>query len=177
MRLFTVAAFACAFAGQATAEIPYIMTNGYEQVDYSSLNPIKDFVLPDSGQFRESTWVIGEDRDHPRNPMSFTLVDDGRIVLDNNTKLMWERELNFRITKWVPPKGEWRAQDPFYPKEGAVNRRPYHESVLYCKGLKLGGYDDWRMPTNKEGHTIAHYGASRPTIHQKYFSDTDAGIP
>jgi len=169
--------FACALSSQALAEIPYIMTNGYEQVDYAAPNPIENFLLPDSGQFRESTWVVGEDRDHPRNPMSFTHLDEGRIVLDNNTKLMWERELNFRITSWVPPKGEWMAQDPFYAKEGAPNRRPYHESVQYCKTLTLGGYSDWRMPSNKEGHTIAHYGAARPTIDQKYFSDTDAGIP
>jgi uncharacterized protein DUF1566 len=169
--------FACSLSGQALAEIPYIMTNGYEQVDYAALNQIENFVLPDSGQFRESTWVFGEDRDHPRNPMSFTLLDDGRIVLDNNTKLMWERELNFRISTWMPPQGEWRPQDPFYPKEGAANRRPYHESVQYCKGLTMGGYSDWRMPTNKEGQTIAHYGAARPTIDEKYFSDTDPGIP
>lgn len=170
--------FACAFVGQAAAKIPYIMTNGYEQVDYAALNPIEGFVLPDSGQFRESTWVVGEDRDHPRNPMSFTHLDEGRIVLDNNTKLMWEREINFRITSWKPPQGEWRAQDPFYPKKvGAPNRRPYHESVQYCKNLTLGGYSDWRMPTNKEGHTIAHYGAARPTIDQSVFSDTDPGIP
>lgn len=177
MRRLGCTLFACTLSSQAIAEIPYIMTDGYEQVDYAALNPIENFVLPDSGQFRESTWVVGEDRDHPRNPMSFTLLDDGRIVFDNNTKLMWERELNFRITKWVPAKGDWMPQDPFYPTEGSPDRRPYHESVLYCKGMTLGGYTDWRMPTNKEGHTIAHYGATRPTIDEKYFSDTDAGIP
>jgi hypothetical protein len=177
MRFVIAVTFTCLFAGQSVADVPYIMTKGYEQVDYSALNRIENFVLPDSGQFRESTWVLGEDRDHPRNPMSFTIVGNGHVVLDNNTKLMWERELNFRIKKWMPAQGEWRAQDPFYPTEGAVNRRPYHESVQYCKNLELEGYDDWRMPTNKEGHTIAHYAASRPTIDQKYFSDTDAGIP
>ena len=177
MRLFLASAVASALAGQAAAEIPYIMTNGYEQVDYAALNRVEGFKLPDSGQFRESTWVFGEDRDHPRNPMSFTLLDDGEIVLDNNTKLMWERNLNFWMEKVVPPKGDWMPQDVFHPKGPGPNRRPYHESVQYCKTLTLGGYSDWRMPTNKEGHTIAHYAASRPTIHQEYFSDTDAGIP
>jgi uncharacterized protein DUF1566 len=33
------------------------------------------------------------------------------------------------------------------------------------------------MPTMKEGHTIAHYGSARPTIHIKYFKDVDAGVP
>jgi hypothetical protein len=52
MRWLVGIAFACGLAGQAYAEIPYIMTNGYEQVDYAALNPIEIFVLPDSGQFR-----------------------------------------------------------------------------------------------------------------------------
>jgi len=159
------------------AEIPYVVKNGFEEVDYDKLTPIKGFKLPDSGQFRDSTWVHGEDADHSRNPMSFTLMHNDQIIYDTNTKLMWERNLNFRSTKLVPPKGERMAQDVFYPKELEPKRRPYHEGVQYCKNLRLGGYDDWRMPTTKEGHTIAHYGSARPTIHMKYFKDVFAGLP
>jgi hypothetical protein len=161
----------------ALAEIPYVVKNGIEEVDYDKLNPIKDFKLPDSGQFRDSTWVHGEDADHNRNPMSFTLMHNDQIVYDNHTKLMWERNLNFRSKKLVPPKGERMPQDVFYPKELEPRRRPYHEGVQYCKNLRFGGYDDWRMPTTKEGHTIAHYGSARPTIHMKYFKDVFAGLP
>ncbi len=67
-----------AMSSPAFAEIPYVMHGGIEQVDYDKLNPIEGFVLPDSGQFRESTWVKGEDRDHPRNPMSFSIIGDGK---------------------------------------------------------------------------------------------------
>ena len=161
----------------AFAKIPYVVKNGFEEVDYDKLTPIKGFKLPDSGQFRDSTWVHGEDADYTRNPMSFTLMHNDQIVYDNHTKLMWERNLNFRSTKLVPPKGERMAQDVFYPKELEPKRRPYHEGVQYCKTLRLGGYDDWRMPTTKEGHTIAHYGSARPTIHKKYFKDVFAGLP
>jgi len=159
------------------AEIPYVVKNGFEEVDYDKLTPIKGFKLPDSGQFRDSTWVHGEDADHSRNPMSFTLMHNDQIIYDTNTNLMWERNLNFRSTKLVPPKGERMAQDVFYPKELEPKRRPYHEGVQYCKTLRLGGYDDWRMPTTKEGHTIAHYGSARPTIHMKYFKDVYPGLP
>ena len=161
----------------AAAEIPYIVTNGLEQVDYDKLNPIEGFKLPDSGQFRDSTWVYGEDVDHPRNPPSYTLMHDDQVVYDNNTRLMWERNLNFRSKKLVPPKGEAMPQDVFYPKELEPRRRPEHEAVQYCKTLGLAGYDDWRLPTTKEAHTIAHYGAARPTIHEKYFKDVYAGLP
>lgn len=172
--LFTALVLTVAYA---RAEIPYVVTHGYEQVDYAKLNQIEDFRLPDSGQFRESTWVFGEDRDHPRNPMSFTILEDGQVILDNNTRLMWEQDLNFRSKKLVPAKGEPMPQDVFYPTELEPRRRPYHEAVQYCKDLRLGGFDDWRMPTNKEAHTIAHYGAARPTIHEKYFSGVYSGLP
>ena len=161
----------------ARAEIPYVSRDGIEEVDYEKLNPIEGFRLPDSGQFRETTSVFGEDRDYSRNPMSFTIAEGGLVVVDDNTGLMWERHLNWRWGKTVPPKGEWRPQDVFAYKDGEVRRRPYHEGVQYCKSLELGGYDDWRMPNIKEVHTIAHYASARPTIHVKYFKDTDAGLP
>ena len=161
----------------AIAEVPYMTRDGIEEVDYEKLKPIEGFKLPDSGQFREATPVFGEDRDYSRNPMSFTISEDGKTVIDNNTGLMWERQLNWRWEKTVPPKGDWRPQDVFSYKDGEPRRRPYQEGVQYCKNLRLGGYDDWRMPNMKEGHTIAHYASARPTIHIKYFEDTDSGLP
>ena len=154
----------------ASADIPYKMRDGIEEVDCEKLNPLKEFKLPDSGQFRETTFVFGEDRDYTRNPMSYTISDDEQIVIDNNTGLMWERHLNWRWEKTTPPVGDWRPQDVFAYKDGEPRRRPYHEGVQYCKTLELGGYSDWRMPNMKEGHTIAHYASARPTIHIKYFS-------
>ena len=159
------------------AETSYITRDGIEEVDYEKLNPIPGFKLPDSGQFRDTTHVYGEDADYSRNPISFTISKDSQIVIDNNTGLMWERNLNWRWEKVISPKGKWREQDAFAYKDGEPKRRPYHEGVQYCKSLSLGGYDDWRMASMKEGHTIAHYATARPTIWQKYFNDTDAGLP
>ena len=168
---------AIVLSAPAFAEIPYVTRDGIEEVDYAKLNPIANFKLPDSGQFRETTFVHGEDADYRRNPMRFTISDDGLIVIDNNTGLMWERHLNWRWGKIIPPKGHWRPQDVFAYKDGEPKRRPYHEGVQYCKGLRLGGYDDWRMANMKEGHTIAHYASARPAIWEKYFKDTDRGLP
>ena len=158
------------------ADIPYQMRDGIEEVDYEKLNPISGFKLPDSGQFRDATFVHGEDEDYSRHPMSFAISEDGEVVIDNNTGLMWERNLNWRWGKIVPPKGKWRPQDVFTYKDREPKRRPYHEGVQYCKGLRLSGYADWRMPNMKEGQSIAHYATARPTIWQKYFNDTDSGL-
>jgi hypothetical protein len=161
----------------AIAEIPYKMRAGLEEVDYEKLNRIENFKLPDSGQFRETTFVHGEDNDYTRNPMSFSITDDDLVVIDNNTGLMWDRHLNWQWETTTPPQGDWRPQDVFAYKDGEPRRRPYHEGVQYCKSLELGGYSDWRMPSMKEGHTIAHYASARPTIHMKYFKDVDPGLP
>jgi hypothetical protein len=168
--------FGLLVSAHSQAEIPYTMRAGLEEVDYAALNPIPNFKLPDSGQFRETTFVHGEDADYKRHPMSFTVLEDGEVVIDNNTGLMWERHLNWQWEETTPPKGEWRPQDVFYYVDGEPRRRPYHEGVQYCKQLKLGGYDDWRMPSMKEGHTIAHYGSARPAIHMKYFKDVYPGL-
>ena len=162
---------------EASSKIPYVSRDGVEEVDYEKLNRIEGFRLPDSGQFRDATSVFGEDRDYTRHPMSFSTAKDGLVVIDNNTGLMWDRHLNWRWGKTVPPKGAWRPQDVFTYKDREVRRRPYHEGVQYCKDSRLAGYDDWRMPTVKEVHTIAHYASARPAIHAEYFKDTDAGIP
>jgi hypothetical protein len=173
----TAGLMALAAGNHALAEIPYVNRAGLEEVDYAALNPISGFRLPDSGQFRETTWVHGEDADYTRHPMDFTISNDDEIVIDNNTGLMWERHLNWQWEKTTPPKGESRPQDVFYYVDGEPRRRPYHEGVQYCKQLELSGYDDWRMPTIKEGHTIANYASARPTIHMKYFKDVYPGLP
>ena len=161
----------------SVAQVPYVFRDGIEEVDYEKLNRIESFKLPDSGQFRETTFVHGEDADYSRHSMDFSISADGKIIFDSNTGLMWERQLNWRWGKTVPPQGESRPQDVFTYKDGEPRRRPYHEGVQYCKALRLGGYDDWRMPNIKEAHTVANYGSARPAIHIKYFEDVDPGIP
>ncbi len=172
-----VFALAClALGGLAQADVPYITKNGLEEVDYAKLNRLEGFRLPDSGQFRDASSVFGEDHDYTRHPMSFTISADDQIVIDNNTGLMWERHLNWIWKKTTPPKGEARPQDVFYYVDGEPRRRPYHEGVQYCKNLELGGYNDWRMASMKEGHTIANYASARPAIDMHYFLDVFPGL-
>ncbi len=101
--------------------------------------PVKDFVLPDSGQIQNFIDEHGEDSDYSFNPMSYTISKSGKIVLDDNTKLMWERDSS-RI--WMDAA----------------------ESVEYCANLVLDGYDDWRLPFMKELQSIADIGEFRPAM-------------
>ena len=104
-RLVLYVLLACMVFTPVLAEIPYVMRDGIEEVDYEKLTPIPGFKLPDSGQFRETTFVHGEDADYTRHPMSFTHSEDGLVVIDNNTGLMWERHINWRWGKTVQEDG------------------------------------------------------------------------
>ncbi len=53
----------------------------------------------------------------------FTVAAD--TVLDTRTGLMWQRAVPVERFTWV-------------------------EAKAYAKGLRLGGYEDWRLPTKEE---------------------------
>lgn len=66
----------------------------------------------------------------------------------------------------------WQQQD-----DGVV--KTWEQTLVYCEGLSLGGYTDWRLPNIKELKSIAdmtHYNpASDPKIITKlaaYWSST-----
>lgn len=97
------------------------------------------FVLPDSGQIQNFTDTPGQDSDYIKNPLSYTISESGKVTLDNNTKLMWERDAS-RI--WMTAS----------------------EGQEYCDNLELDGYSDWRFPLMKELQSIADMGNYRPAI-------------
>ncbi|WP_157490690.1 Lcl domain-containing protein [Enterovibrio coralii] len=117
-----------------------------EYITGIGMPPVKDFVLPDTGQIQNFTDIKGEDSDYPQSPMSYTISESGKTVFDNNTKLMWERESS-RI--WMT----------------AV------EGQEYCDSLELDGYTDWRYPLMKELQSIADMGEFRPAINTDVFAN------
>lgn len=78
----------------------------------------------------------------------FSLNEDGTIVIDTATNLMWEQSDGGVTYTW----------------SGAMD---------YCEDLELGGYTNWRLPDNKELQSIVKYGTTTvPAIDTDYFDIT-----
>lgn len=74
------------------------------------------------------------------------------IVYDNNTKLIWQDNLDSKSLR--------------------IN---HLEAVSYCKNLKLAGFNDWRLPTLNELETIVDKNKYKPSINQ-VFQNTTIGF-
>ncbi|NLS12498.1 DUF1566 domain-containing protein [Vibrio sp. SM6] len=116
-----------------------VPVNRKEYITGEGMPAPKDFVLPATGQIQNFTDVFGEDSDYIENPMSFTISDSGKVTLDNNTKLMWEREAS---RMWMTAE----------------------EGEQYCANLELDGYTDWRYPLIKELQSIGDMGDYMPAL-------------
>ena len=66
------------------------------------------------------------------------LADD--VVIDRLTGLVWTR------------------------KSCPSGKKHWHDALDYCNDLKLGGYDDWRMPNLFEMLSIVCYGVHSPAL-------------
>ena len=62
-----------------------------------------------------------------------------------------------------------------WQKEDDNIKKTWESALVYCEGLLLGGYDDWRLPNIIELHTITDYSTYAPTIDQTYFPNTASG--
>ncbi len=72
--------------------------------------------------------------------------DDGTIT-DLNTGLMWKKNES-------PPLN-------------------FEKALAYCENLELGGYNDWRLPDQKELATLLDLSYhNKNWFHEKYFPDT-----
>jgi len=142
------------------------------------------FKLPDTGQVKcydkEGREIVPQPGDElygqsgcfTVHPMSFTKLgengeklpdaatwEDGlRMVLDNNTGLLWEVK--------SPQSGDVNCSDDKYSWQDAQD--------IYVKKLnerRYGGFDDWRLPNKDELRSIVDYGQSNPAVDLWYFPD------
>ncbi|MDD5255510.1 MAG: DUF1566 domain-containing protein [Candidatus Omnitrophica bacterium] len=149
----------------------------------------KSFRLPDAGAIRsfdrEGKEIVPQPQDElwgqngcfVVNPMSFTKLakgakaldegaswDDGyRMVLDNNTGLMWEVK--------SPKKGDVNFCEDRYNWEDAQKK--------YIKKLnakKYGGFSDWRMPNKDEIRSIIDYGRTNPAVDTNFFPNCQSDL-
>lgn len=72
---------------------------------------------------------------------------DAATVLDNETGLMWQRDVHGSTYTWL-------------------------DALSYCETLSLAGRSDWRLPTRKELHTIVDVSRHSPAIDATAFPGT-----
>ncbi len=78
----------------------------------------------------------------------FSVNTDNTVVTDAATGLMWQQS------------------------DGGVTYT-WPEALAMCEALELDGYDDWRLPNNKELQSIVAYGKTEvPAIDTDYFDAT-----
>lgn len=103
----------------------------------------RDFAeLPETGP-RKTNPEVGKQWPNPRfkilrSGSEQDPVDD--IVIDHLTGLFWTRD--------SCPAG----------------KKNWHDALKYCNDLRLGGYDDWRMPNVFEMLSIVCYGFDSPAM-------------
>ena len=89
-----------------------------------------------------------QDAHHKANKPSYTDNKDGTIT-DNVTGLMWQKEM--------------------------PSKMGFEDAFAYAKSSRLGGYDDWRMPTIKELYSLILFtgrfrpDSVKPFIDTRYF--------
>lgn len=89
--------------------------------------------------------LYGQDANYLKGKkMAFKNNNDGTIT-DQNTGLIWQE---------IPTKKGF----------------DWNDAEKYTEDLKLGGYDDWRMPTAKELFSISDFNSGWPYIDTAYFS-------
>ena len=82
--------------------------------------------------------------------VSSLFVNGDGTVTDSSKGLMWQQENSDAMTDWK-------------------------SAIAVCQALSLAGYNDWKLPTRIELHSIVNYDCNSPAIAYSYFPSTPAG--
>jgi hypothetical protein len=121
----------------------------------------------DSGSLADaSTTVCGFPVPNPAstglpNPMAYDTSLAG-TAFDQVTRLMWERLINGHAT----------ALSGCTLDERAGLLCPLRYATAYCSDNRLGGFSDWRLPTETELASLVDFTMQYPAIDQATFPET-----
>ncbi|MGF1718844.1 DUF1566 domain-containing protein [Vibrio kyushuensis] len=118
---------------------------------------------------------VGQDAQYQGNLPNYTNNGNG-TVSDNVTRLMWTQSTD------LDNNGKITVDD----------KLGYEDALEYVKSIRTGGYNDWRLPTIKELHSLVLFDGQDPSglkpsgevslvpfIDARYFvinaGDTDSG--
>jgi len=66
-----------------------------------------------------------------------------------------------------------RVASLIWLKETDGVKRDWESSIQYCEDLSFAGYDDWKLPSNKELVSLVDLRKQKPAIDTGFFPDTD----
>jgi len=144
-RIFTLCIL---LSGMVLADGEVLKTGQTQSYDTDG-NVIADGSVKDDGYYQ-----AGRSRSYSRS---------GDIVIDNITGLQWED--NETIMK------PWVTQANY--DDGNYSDTSGDSATTYCENFTLGTYDDWRLPSIEELHSISDYGQYRPAVTTNVFNNVN----
>ena len=103
--------------------------------------------LPDTGQTKSYTNTFGEDNDYYINKPFYINNTNGTIT-DTVSGLMWQQTDGGEMT--------------------------FENAQLYVDSLKVGGHDDWRLPSAFEAFSIQNHQNNNPALDINFFTKNTA---
>ena len=85
---------------------------------------------------------------------------DGDIVIDNATGLQWEDNESI-VKRWVLAENY----------NGNDSNTSGDTATTYCEEFTLGDYEDWRLPSVQELHTIINSAETLPAVNNGVFTN------
>ncbi|WP_437316993.1 DUF1566 domain-containing protein [Sorangium sp. So ce385] len=102
-------------------------------------------------QVRNRVRCVRTEKTVSQERCGYELGVTGETVIDNDTRLTWQRELKDDL--------------------------PQDRAVEFCEDFELAGITSWRLPTVQQLQTIVDHSTSHPAIDREWFPEPESAPP